>query len=135
MSEELRVVQVVAAIITNERNEFLCGQRPVHRGAPLQWEFIGGKVEPGEEPEAALHREIFEETAAAIEITEALPLLIFDYPTWRIHLWPFRCRLTGPAPQRLWHADLRWVPAAELHTLDWLAADWPLVHQMQRESA
>ncbi len=56
-------IAVVVGLLTNARGEILLGQRPAHKSYPLQWEFPGGKVEPGESPAEALARELAEELA------------------------------------------------------------------------
>ena len=53
------MIQVVAAIIERD-GRILVGQRQASQSHPLQWEFPGGKVEPGETPEQALARELEE---------------------------------------------------------------------------
>ncbi|MFZ5496294.1 MAG: (deoxy)nucleoside triphosphate pyrophosphohydrolase [Verrucomicrobiota bacterium] len=128
MSSPIPPVPVVCAVI--ERNgHVLVAQRPPHKLLPLKWEFPGGKVEPGEDPAAAIVREIREELGCAIRITRALPPFIHDYKTVVIEMIPFVCALAPdtPAPHPHEHVAVAWVPPAKLRDYDLAAADWPVV--------
>jgi len=83
-------IEVVAAVIFNERGEFLLAQRPAGKVYAGYWEFPGGKVEPGEDAAAALKRELYEELG--IEVMLAYPWLTrdFDYPHADVRLRFFR---------------------------------------------
>lgn len=107
----------------------LVAQRPAHKHLALKWEFAGGKVEPGELPEAALIREIREELGCDIVVVRPLPRFVHDYGTVAIEMIPFVCRLLAgsPAPHPHEHVALRWVTPAEISTLDLAAADLPVV--------
>ena len=124
------VVQVVGAAIVRG-NEVLVAQRSggFYDG---QWEFPGGKVEPGETQLDGLVREIAEELGTAVEPEEFLGEVLLDGVVGggrpgasTLRLW--RARLTGGEPERREHAQLRWVGAAELEGLDWISADRPLL--------
>lgn len=124
-------VPVVCAVIERE-GLVLVAQRPPHKLLPLKWEFPGGKVEPGEEPAAAIVREIREELGCAIRVARALPPFIHDYKTVVIEMIPFVCALmpgtSEPHPHE--HVAVAWVPPAELRGYDLAAADWPVVDQL-----
>ena len=107
----------------------LLAQRPVHKHLPLKWEFPGGKVEPGEDPAAAIVREIREELGCDVTITRALPAFRHDYGTVVIKMIPFVCALVpaSPEPHPHEHVALAWVEPAELATYDLAAADLPIV--------
>lgn len=119
---------MVCALIERD-GRVLVAQRPPHKHLGLKWEFPGGKVEPGEEPGAALVREIHEELGCAIECTRVLARSIHDYGTVAVEMIPFVARLAAataePHPHE--HAAVRWVTADELQTLDLAPADWPVV--------
>ena len=123
---------MVAAVIERD-GRVLVAQRPPHKHLALKWEFPGGKVEPGEEPAAALVREIEEELGCEITIGLALPRCTHAYAAMTIELIPFYCQLApGSAePHPHEHAAVRWVTPAELKTLDLAAADWPVVAALQ----
>lgn len=122
-------VPVVAAVIEDSTGRVLVAQRPAHKHLALQWEFPGGKVEPGEAPAAALARELREELGIEIEVVCALPTFTHDYGTVVITMIPFVCRLApgSAAPQAHEHAALRWIAPTDLRTLDLAPADWPVV--------
>ena len=121
-------IPVVCAVIERE-GRVLIAQRPPHKLMPLKWEFPGGKVELGEEPTAAIVREIREELGCTVTVLRALPPFTHDYKTVVITMIPFVCALTpdSPAPHAHEHVALAWVPPAGLHAYDLAAADWPVV--------
>jgi len=95
------------------------------------WEFPGGKMEPGESPRESLRREIREELGCDIAVDEQVADVTHRYPDLVVRLITFRARLTGGRPTPREHAQLRWVPPAELSALAWSPADVPTVQQMQ----
>ena len=122
------VIPVVCALIERD-GLMLMAQRPPHKHLGLKWEFPGGKIEPGESAEAALHREIREELGCAIEILRALPRTTHAYEKIAIEMIPFVARLAeGSAePVAHEHVALRWIKPSELSKLDLPAADDPIV--------
>jgi 8-oxo-dGTP diphosphatase len=126
-------IPVVCAVIEDREGRVLVAQRPARKHLGLKWEFAGGKVEPGESPEAALIREIREELGCAIVVERALPSLTHDYGSVRIEMFPFICSLAAGscAPHPHEHAAAKWVPLAELRTLDLAPADWPVVAMLR----
>lgn len=121
-------VPVVCAVI--QRNgRVLIAQRPPHKLLPLKWEFAGGKVEAGEDPAAAIIREIREELGCEIAITRALPSFTHDYKTVVIEMIPFVCVLTpaSPEPHAHEHVALAWTELRDLGAYDLAAADLPVV--------
>jgi 8-oxo-dGTP diphosphatase len=123
------VIPVVCALIENQEGLVLMAQRPPHKHLGLKWEFPGGKIEPGEAAETALHREIREELGCAIELVRPLPRCVHAYEKITIEMIPFVARLTAgtsePHPHE--HVALRWVAPAELASLDLPAADGPII--------
>ncbi len=121
-------IPVVCAVIEHE-GRLLLAQRPVDKHLPLKWEFPGGKVEPGEDPAAAILREIHEELGCTVVITRALPRFLHDYTRVVIEMIPFVCVLApgSPAPQPLEHVALAWVEPGQLTTYDLAPADLPVI--------
>jgi len=126
-------IPVVCALIERD-GHLLLAQRPANKLLPLKWEFAGGKVEPGEDPAAAIIREIHEELGCAISITMPLPRFVHDYRTVVIEMIPFVCALTAdsPEPHAHEHVALAWVKPADLLTYDLAAADLPVVASYQQ---
>jgi 8-oxo-dGTP diphosphatase len=116
-------------VIEDDRGHVLVAQRPAHKHLGLKWEFAGGKVEAGEEPAAALIREIREELGCTIVIVRPLRTFTHDYGAVTIEMIPFVCRLApgSAAPHPHEHVAVRWVAPAELTALDLAAADLPVV--------
>jgi 8-oxo-dGTP diphosphatase len=121
-------VPVVCAVIERD-GRVLVAQRPPDKLLPLKWEFAGGKVEPGEEPAAAIVREIREELGCTVAVTRALPRFTHDYGRVVIEMIPFVCALApdSPEPHPHEHVAVAWVTPDELARYDLAAADWPVV--------
>lgn len=119
---------VVAAVI-EVGGRVLCMQRGVTRYSYTShlWEFPGGKVEPGETPEQALHRELLEEMNMDVEVHELLATVTHDYPDFTITLSAYRCTAPDKDFVMREHAASRWLPWDELPSLDWCAADARLI--------
>ena len=91
-----------------------------------RWEFPGGKVEIGESDTAALVRECAEELGVKVEIGDRIGGDIRLGHGWAV-LRVYSARLIDGEPRPLEHRELRWLRADELHTVDWLPADAPIV--------
>lgn len=129
----LRIVHVVAAALIDRDGHVLMAQRP--EGKPLAglWEFPGGKVEPGEIPEAALRRELYEELGIDVCISCMMPFSFASHSYERFHLvMPlFLIRNWDGLPRPLAAAALKWTKPARLGDLAMPEADRPLVAQLQ----
>jgi len=123
-------VEVVCALIWKS-DCVLLAQRPPGKRLGGLWEFPGGKIEPDETPEEALHRELAEELGCRVEILSALPTTRHSYPWGAVNLHPFVCRLqTGsPEPQALEHTSLQWSLWKDVPTFELAGADYPVVQQ------
>jgi 8-oxo-dGTP diphosphatase len=122
-------VPVVAAVIVDPAGRVLLAQRPAHKHLALKWEFPGGKVEPAEDPGAALLREIREELGCELADLYPLPGFTHDYGAVVIEMIPYLCRLAPgtPAPHPHEHVAVAWVRPADLAAYDLAPADLPLV--------
>jgi len=123
-----RVLTVVAAAIYNSDGDILLAQRPLGKSMAGLWEFPGGKLEPGETPEAALTRELDEELGLKIEEKHLIPSNFTSHAYKDFHLLMplFACsQWTGtPIPRE--GQRLAWVKPAKLHDYPAPAADLPL---------
>lgn len=121
-------IPVVCAVIERE-GRVLLAQRPPHKLLPLKWEFAGGKVEPDEDPAAAIVREIREELGCEIVVACALPRTVHDYGRAVIEMIPFVCTLVphSAEPHPHEHVALAWAPPEKLSQYDLAAADHPVI--------
>ncbi|MBB5744925.1 (deoxy)nucleoside triphosphate pyrophosphohydrolase [Brevundimonas variabilis] len=126
---ELKTVLVVAAALIDVDGRVLIAQRPEGKHMAGLWEFPGGKVEPGERPEAALVRELNEELG--IDVTEAcLSPFVFTshaYESFHLLMPLFLCRRWSGVVERREHAALAWVRPNRLSDYAMPPADAPLV--------
>ena len=122
------LVLVVCARI-ERAGRVLIAQRPEGKHLASKWEFPGGKVETGEEPEAALVREIREELGCEIVLRTRLAASGHAYERGEITLLPFRCTLAAGSaePHAHEHSALAWVTLDELSNYDLAEADLPIV--------
>ena len=116
------MTEVVAALIW-EGGKFMICQRPAHKARGLLWEFVGGKVEPGETKEQALVRECREELAVTVAVGSVFTEVTHTYPDLTIHLTLFNARITSGTPQKLEHNDIRWISPAEIDEYEFCPAD------------
>ncbi len=125
---------VVAGLIVGDDGRVLISQRRADQALPLQWEFPGGKVEPGESPVDALARELDEELGVAVHVGRIWEVLFHRYPTFDLVMLVYICRLEpDQVPRAVEVADLSWVRTAELGAWDILPADRPLVDRLIEE--
>jgi 8-oxo-dGTP diphosphatase len=122
----MKHLHVTCAIIERD-GLILAAQRSADMNMPLKWEFPGGKIDPGETPEACLIREILEEMGIRIRVGESLPSSTHQYPALRVTLYPFICSIESGEIILHEHSAINWLPPSELHTLDWAEADLPVI--------
>ena len=117
----LKTISVVAAMIEADGRVFATqrGYGPQKDG----WQFPGGKIEPGETPEAALAREIREELDAEITVGEKVVQVEYDYPTFHLSMGCYRCALASGHLTLREHEAARWLSPGELDSVPWLPAD------------
>ena len=120
---------VVAGLIVGDDGRILITQRRADQALGGQWEFPGGKVEPGEAPVAALARELREELGVAASVGRIWDVLFHAYPEFDLVMLVYVCRING-APRAVEVADLAWVAPRDLAGWDILPADRPLVERL-----
>lgn len=125
------MTEVVAALIW-DRDSFMICQRPANKARPLLWEFVGGKVEPGETGRQALVRECREELAVTVGVGAVFTELTYEYPDITIHLTLFQAEIAEGVPQKIEHNDIRWITAAEIPQYKFCPADAKILEQLQK---
>lgn len=135
MESVTKAVPVVCAIIRRE-GRVLIAKRPAGKRLGGLWEFPGGKVEPGEQPETALLREIQEELGCKVVIEEAFPSFSHAYAWGEIDLLPFLCALAPDSaePHPHEHEAVRWVFLAEISEHEIAPADVPVLRWLKERS-
>jgi 8-oxo-dGTP diphosphatase len=118
---------VVAALILKDDRILVC-QRTRHQTMPLKWEFPGGKIEEGEQPRDALHRELDEELGIDATIGEEISSIRHHYKTGNsVELRFYVVRDYRREIENRIFRDLRWALRSELPSYDFLEADFALV--------
>jgi 8-oxo-dGTP diphosphatase len=129
-SLELKNLEVVAGLIFDQGCVLVC-QRNSQSTFALKWEFPGGKVEPGEEPESALRRELREELGIEAGLLTEISRHEHCYPEIvRVSLRFFRVVDYSGEVKNLVFEQIKWVPIKDLERMDFLEADLPLVRQL-----
>ena len=127
------ITDVVAALIW-DGERFLACQRPSHKTRGLLWEFVGGKVEPGESPQEALVRECFEELSVKVRVGEVFMTLIHEYPDITVRLTLFHASICEGTIQKMEHNDIRWITTAEIDNYAFCPADDEILEQLKKMS-
>ena len=126
------MTEVVAALIWEEGRFMIC-QRPAHKARGLLWEFVGGKVEPGETKEQALIRECREELAVELNVGDVFMDVVHDYPDLLVHLTLFHATIAQGVPQKLEHVDIRYITPDEIPQYDFCPADEEILARIVKE--
>lgn len=131
MATSLKTIEVVAAVIFDDRGRIFATQRGYGEWKDW-WEFPGGKIEAGESREQALKREIREELDAEIDVGELLRTIDYDYPKFHLTMHCFRCSL--PSGQLLLkeHEAAEWLVPKDLNRVRWLPADEEIIDQLSK---
>ena len=116
------ITEVVAALIW-DKDKFMICQRSAHKARGLLWEFVGGKVEPGETKEQALIRECREELAVTLSVGDVFMDVIHEYPDVTVHLTLFNATIAEDEPQKLEHNDIKWITPSEIPNYNFCPAD------------
>ena len=129
-AEESDMTEVVAALIRQGEKFMIC-QRPAHKARGLLWEFVGGKVEPGETKEQALIRECREELAVTVSVGEIFMDVTHEYPDLTVHLTLFNAVIAEGEPQKLEHNDIRWITPQEIPDYEFCPADVEILEEIK----
>lgn len=119
---------VVAAVVCQD-GKYLCMQKgkTKYDYTSYKWEFPGGKIEPGETPQAALARELMEEMDYPVEVGEEIVCVNHEYPDFSITLAAYLCKPLAGKFHLNEHVAFEWREKDKLAELDWAAADVDIV--------
>ncbi|SEL32969.1 8-oxo-dGTP diphosphatase MutT [Ruminococcus albus] len=133
----MKTIKVVAAVICDslqDKTRIFATARGYgeYKG---QWEFPGGKIEPGETPQQALVREIREELDTTIRVGELIETIEYDYPDFHLSMDCFWCEIIEGELVLLEAQEGRWLTKDELGSVKWLPADLGLVDRIRIQMA
>jgi len=127
----MKKIEVVAGVIF-WKDSVLCVQRPKNKYHYIseKFEFPGGKIEADETKEEALHRELLEELNISTKIKSYFVTVVHEYPDFELTMHSFICEVDSKELILQEHIDQKWLKINELNTLDWAAADIPIVDKL-----
>ena len=128
---ERKITEVVAALIW-DGDRFMACQRPENKARGLLWEFVGGKVEPGETKPEALIRECREELDITVAVGEEFMEVVHEYPDLTVRLSLYHCTIAAGVPKLLEHNDLRWITVDEIPDFAFCPADVEILERIRQ---
>ncbi len=132
MSQTRTAIEVVAALIWRDHTFLIC-RRPAHKARGLLWEFVGGKIEPGETGQEALVRECREELDITVTPGECFMDVTHEYPDLTVHLTLYHATIAGGEPKLLEHSAMAWITVDEIDRYDFCPADEVILARLKRE--
>ena len=127
----IKTIHVVAAIIVNRARIFTT-QRGYGDWKDY-WEFPGGKIEPGETPEIALHREILEELDTEIAVGKKITTIEYDYPEFHLSMDCFLAHVVAGSLVLKEHEAAKWLKKDKLDSVKWLPADQKIIELLKQQ--
>ena len=128
----MKTIRVVAAVI--HKNGMIFATQRVYGAYKDYWEFPGGKIEPGETPEAALIREIKEELNTTISIERFLTTVEYDYPEFHLSMDCYWCSILEGNLDLIEHESASWLSNNHLHDVNWLPADLQIIERLEQRT-
>ena len=131
----MKTIHVVAAVICDafDKKQKIFATAKGYGEFKGQWEFPGGKVEPGETPQQALAREIQEELATKIRVGDLITTIEYDYPAFHLSMDCFWCEVEEGKLKLLEAEDARWLTKEKLYSVSWLPADMKLIAEIEKQ--
>ncbi len=129
----MKIIEVVAGVLKFENN-FLCVQRGPSKYEYInhKFEFPGGKIEENETHETALKRELYEElNIESIQILNKITTVEHEYPDFKLIMHAYFCIPESNQITLREHIDYKWLNVSEMDTLDWAAADIPILKELK----
>ena len=128
----MKTIRVVAAVI--HKNGMIFATERGYGAYKDYWEFPGGKIEPGETPEAALIREIKEELNTTISIERFLTTVEYDYPEFHLSMECYWCSILEGKLDLIEHESAVWLSRGHLRDVNWLPADLMVIEKLEAEN-
>lgn len=129
-AEQAELPLLVTAAVVFDGDKVLITRRPAGKRHPGYWEFPGGKVDRGESPEEALHREIREELDAEVQINGIYEVVYYRYDWGAVLILAYECQLMTETLRNLGVAEHRWILPSEMANFKILPADQPIIDRL-----
>lgn len=127
------MINVVAGILINDKDEILIAKRKEDKSMGGYWEFPGGKIEDEELPQESLIRELKEEMNIVIKVKEYFGENIYDYGDFKIRLIAYICEIIDGEISLTDHSEIKWVRREELNNYKIAPADIAFIKKLENE--
>ncbi|OPY64412.1 MAG: CTP pyrophosphohydrolase [Syntrophorhabdus sp. PtaU1.Bin050] len=126
--------KIVTAAVIEKDGRILIAKRKQGKWHAGKWEFPGGTLEEGETHKQCLKRELQEELAVIVEVSDLICVSEYSYaPDWTIRLLAYRATVISGTFSLNDHEEIRWVKPADLVNYDFPEADRPIVEKLVKE--
>ncbi len=129
----ISMLEVVAAIMNNEKKEVFIAQRNKPEKVAKKWEFPGGKIEEGENPKESLKREIREEFGIKIKVKDFFMENIYEYEHKKVRLLSYITKHISNKIEVREHNKAKWVDVKNLSSYEFVPADREIVENLKKK--